>query len=168
LKRIVPAGAVIVDASGNSQTKIAFIEDFLTHLPKTLWEIGTKNIALTEFILTYLLRAVQRRTLEVNSSIISQILQRLIPFFLVQHPTRGAIFGPYRQFQDVDGGLTVQRLALDLVFSLHHFRSSERPGRRSAPNMTPSDSSSTELIRAVSSATLGTTQEMHWSRLLSL
>jgi hypothetical protein len=47
-RKTAPAGAVIVNASENSKTKLVLIEDFLAHLPKILWEIGTKNAILTE------------------------------------------------------------------------------------------------------------------------
>lgn len=44
----IPAGVIVTHSSTNGQTRLSLIEEFLAHLPKTLWEIGTKHVILTE------------------------------------------------------------------------------------------------------------------------
>ncbi|KAH9966572.1 hypothetical protein BC827DRAFT_1124143 [Russula dissimulans] len=96
------------------------IEQWVLHLPKTLWELGDTNIPCMEVILRFLLRLFQRRSplAQPNASILScvgaQLCARLIPYFTITHPTRGTVPGPFTKL----GDSALQRLALDAVATI--------------------------------------------------
>ena len=45
------------------------LEDWLVHLPKVLWEIGSNNLSMTEVILRFLLRLFQRKSCLVHQGV---------------------------------------------------------------------------------------------------
>ncbi|KAI9510266.1 hypothetical protein F5148DRAFT_1274880 [Russula earlei] len=69
-------------------------EQWILHLPKTLWELGDTDISCTE--------------------IGAQLCARLIPYFTITHPLRGTLPGPFTKL----GDSTLQRLVLDMVATI--------------------------------------------------
>ncbi|TBU34542.1 hypothetical protein BD311DRAFT_746356 [Dichomitus squalens] len=100
---------------GNSPEQDLKLEQWILHLPKTLWELGGNNPATTETIVRLLLRLTQRRSRLLQPSTYSALRSRLIPYFSIAHPTRGKIPGPYAKLPSKS---PVRRLVLDLVATL--------------------------------------------------
>ncbi|KAG8928396.1 hypothetical protein FRC03_012359 [Tulasnella sp. 419] len=90
------------------------IQDWLITLPRILWEINTRDPLCSELIVLVLLRALDRPSL-ISISTAQVLATQLVPFFYINHPTKGPIFGPWRQFT-FDSA--VHRLSLQLVKSL--------------------------------------------------
>ncbi|EKM61169.1 uncharacterized protein PHACADRAFT_247608 [Phanerochaete carnosa HHB-10118-sp] len=90
------------------------LREWLLHLPKTLWELGSSNPSATETILRVILRLHQRRTQVADSEVLSQIRARLVPYFKISHPTRGEIPGP---FAKLPSG-SVRTLVIDVAATL--------------------------------------------------
>ncbi|KAI0306660.1 hypothetical protein B0F90DRAFT_1623288 [Multifurca ochricompacta] len=86
-------------------------KQWVTHLPKTLWELSDTDPQCTEVILRFLLRLFQRRSPLAQSDASAFLCARLIPYFTITHPTRGALPGPFTKLVDP----VLQRLALDTV-----------------------------------------------------
>jgi len=93
------------------------IEQWVLHLPKTLWELGDTDVPCTEVILRFLLRLFQRHSPLANTNIGSQLCARLIPYFTITHPTRGTLPGPFTKLGDP----ALQRLALDAIATITTF-----------------------------------------------
>ncbi|KAI0348476.1 hypothetical protein BDW22DRAFT_1424636 [Trametopsis cervina] len=91
------------------------VEEWLTQLPRTLWELGSQNLHTTEVILRLLLRLTQRRPVHLTPTISTSISARLIPFFIIHHSTRGSLPGP---FSKLPSGSAIRKLVLDVAFSL--------------------------------------------------
>ncbi|KAK0233154.1 hypothetical protein IW262DRAFT_1476865 [Armillaria fumosa] len=89
--------------------------DWIESLPKTLWELGNTDLALSETILRFLLRLLQRQPEVLHEKISGSLRSRLVPYFVVEHPVRGQIPGP---FTKLPHGSTVRRLALDVVATM--------------------------------------------------
>ncbi|KAJ8521416.1 hypothetical protein ONZ45_g1840 [Pleurotus djamor] len=53
----------------------ALLEEWITHLPKVLWELGVSSLYTTE--------------------VLSSLRSRLVPYFCITHPVRGRVFGPF-------------------------------------------------------------------------
>lgn len=87
---------------------------WLLHLPKTLWELGSSNLPATETILRVLLRLAQRRSFILNAETLSQMRARLVPFFKISHPSRGELPGPFTKLP----ASPVRTLVLDLAATL--------------------------------------------------
>ncbi|KZO96031.1 hypothetical protein CALVIDRAFT_146689 [Calocera viscosa TUFC12733] len=84
---------------------------WLLDIPRLLWELGAKQLQLTEKICLFLLRALQQRS-QTISSVSMLLAKRLIPFFYIQHPTRGPTRGPCGQLPPA-----LQRLCCDMAAS---------------------------------------------------
>ncbi|SJL05680.1 uncharacterized protein ARMOST_09016 [Armillaria ostoyae] len=89
--------------------------DWIESLPKTLWELGNTDLALSETVLRFLLRLLQRQPEVLHEKISRSLRSRLVPYFVVEHPVRGQILGP---FTKLPHGSTVRRLALDVVATM--------------------------------------------------
>ncbi|EJT99870.1 hypothetical protein DACRYDRAFT_23434 [Dacryopinax primogenitus] len=85
------------------------ISEWLLGTPRLLWELGTKQVTLTERIWLFLLRAFQQRNCMVIP-IVNALGRGLIPFFLIQHPSRGTTLGPCAQLPS-----PLQRLFCDIA-----------------------------------------------------
>lgn len=83
-------------------------EEWVKHLPKTLWELGANNLDTTETIVRFLLRLFQRKG--CRSETTKFICTRLTPYFSVAHPARGTLPGPFFKLPTAH-----RRLMLDLV-----------------------------------------------------
>ncbi|EJC98686.1 uncharacterized protein FOMMEDRAFT_96218 [Fomitiporia mediterranea MF3/22] len=79
-------------------------QNWFCHLPKVLWELGDKSPATIELILLLILRLRQRRSWINNDETLVSFCSRLVPFFTVQHATRGELRGPYTRI----GGTAVE------------------------------------------------------------
>ena len=155
------------------------MEQWISQLPKTLWELGTEDSVATEVchthhilrhccvidassqtILRFLLRLFQLRSAFVHSEVchpplnhannhrlrcsaqvLDAVRSRLVPYFIISHPTRGALPGPYTKLER----LTLRALALDVVATLFRLGGVEE-----------------RLDNAVLMAVAGTTQEQYW------
>jgi len=88
------------------------LEEWIAHLPQTLWELGSNNLPATEVILRSLLRIAQRKS-SVHSQTMTLVRSRLVPYFSVNHVTRGRLPGPYSKLPR-----PLRKLALDLVTTI--------------------------------------------------
>ncbi|KAH0838365.1 hypothetical protein J3R83DRAFT_6645 [Lanmaoa asiatica] len=140
-------------------------QEWVTHLPKTLWEVGTNNLATTQTILGLLLRLLQRGSCVMQREVcespvsenrglifpdpqqISSLSSRLKPFFMIVHPVRGQVLGPFAKIPS--SASHVRCLALDLCASL-------LTDQRRYETMDEG------LCNAVSEAVKGTTEEVYW------
>ncbi|KAK0465092.1 uncharacterized protein EV420DRAFT_1759822 [Desarmillaria tabescens] len=117
--------------------------DWIEALPKTLWELGNTDLALSETILRFLLRLLQRQPEVLHEKISRSLRSRLVPFFVVEHPVRGEIPGP---FTKLPHGSTARRLALDVVATMQ--------------SMSFTDD---KLYSSVSIAVKDTTDDTYWT-----
>ncbi|KAF8973998.1 hypothetical protein BDZ97DRAFT_1647832 [Flammula alnicola] len=104
----------------------AKFDAWFLHLPQVLWELGSSNLPSTEatrlmcsptpsqVILRTLLRVLQRRPKAAQSEIIASLQSRLVPYFYMDHPSRGALPGPYKKLP-VSSVSRVRLLALDVA-----------------------------------------------------
>ncbi|CAL1695440.1 unnamed protein product [Somion occarium] len=91
------------------------LSEWLLHLPKTVWELGSNNQASTEVIFRLLLRLRQRKfSLLCNEQTLGAIRSRLAPYFVINHPSRGKLPGPFAKLPPSP----LRRLALDVGASL--------------------------------------------------
>ncbi|KAI0080104.1 hypothetical protein K474DRAFT_1727562 [Panus rudis PR-1116 ss-1] len=96
------------------------LAEWLLHLPKTLWELGANNLGATETILRLLLRLHQRNQLALHGAqFLRSLCSRLAPFFIITHPTRGKLPGPFTKLPPptMSSPSAQRRLALDVAAS---------------------------------------------------
>ncbi|KAK0245760.1 hypothetical protein EDD85DRAFT_1016820 [Armillaria nabsnona] len=117
--------------------------DWIVSLPKTLWELGNTDPALSETILRFLLRLLQRQPEVLHEKISRSLRSRLVPYFVVEHPVRGQIPGP---FTKLPHGSAVRRLALDVVATMQSASFTED-----------------KLCLFVSTAVKDTTEDSYWT-----
>ncbi|KAJ7492529.1 hypothetical protein FB451DRAFT_1218647 [Mycena latifolia] len=113
------------------------VAEWLNHLPRCLWELGSTNLAATEIILRFLIILCQRRSRLANAQTLASLRLQIVPYFSITHPVRGQIPGPYSKLPSAS---PIRRLALDLGALI-------------------GDSS---LSSAVEAAVLGTKEEAYW------
>jgi len=119
-------------------------EQWVLHLPKILWELGDTDVTCTEVILRFLLRLFQRHSPLAQTDVGAQLCARLTPYFMITHPVRGILPGPFTKL--ADPGL--QRLVLDVVVTIM--------GRVSVESREPLDA-------AVRQAVEGSPQATYWT-----
>ncbi|KAG6381242.1 hypothetical protein JVT61DRAFT_5646 [Boletus reticuloceps] len=124
-------------------------QEWLLHLPKALWQVGTDNFATTQAILGVLLRLAQRGSHVVEREQISSLSSRLTPFFMIVHPIRGQVLGPFSKIPSSE--VHVRYLTLDLCASL-------------VTDQARSGTDDGGLCHAVSEAVKGTREEPYWDR----
>ncbi|GJE87598.1 Ipi1-N domain-containing protein [Phanerochaete sordida] len=95
-------------------TLVQNLREWLLHLPKTLWELGSSNTSASETILRTVLRLHQQRAQLADSEVMSQIRARLVPYFRISHPARGEIAGPFTKLPSSP----IRTLVLDVAASL--------------------------------------------------
>ncbi|KAL6304291.1 hypothetical protein BKA93DRAFT_733535 [Sparassis latifolia] len=117
------------------------LEEWIVHLPRTLWELGAGNLATTETILRFLLRLVQRKSCLLRRETASSLRSRLVPYFVITHATRGKLPGP---FSKLPASSPLRRLALDAVVTLTR------------------DGDDEGLAAVVDEAVVGAPQEAYW------
>ncbi|KAI9572897.1 Rix1 complex component [Boletus coccyginus] len=124
-------------------------QEWIMHLPKTLWEVGTDNPATTQTIFGVLLRLLQRGSHVIEREQITLLRSRLVPFFMIVHPIRGQVLGPFARIPS--SALHVRYLALGLCASL-------------VTDQTRFETVDDGLCNAVSEAVKGTREELYWDR----
>ncbi|KAJ6610092.1 hypothetical protein B0H10DRAFT_2166190 [Mycena sp. CBHHK59/15] len=73
------------------------VAQWLDHLPKCLWELGSNNIATTE---------------RIHRCAVTSLRSQIVPYFCINHTVRGQVPGPYCRLPSAS---PVRRLALDLA-----------------------------------------------------
>ncbi|KAH7880643.1 uncharacterized protein C8R40DRAFT_1165590 [Lentinula edodes] len=126
------------------------IEEWLTQLPQILWELGSSNPSVSEAIILFLLRLLQRRSKILHENTLASLQTRFAPYFHITHPTRGEILGPFNKLPK--NGLSspsgLRRRVLDVVILLC------------------TGGSSGEVLRsAVDSALVNTEEYEYWAHL---
>jgi pre-rRNA-processing protein IPI1 len=127
-------------------------QKWILHLPRTLWEIGPHNLAASETVIKSLLRLLQRGSIMIKHEEIIGLQTRLIPFFMITHPVRGRLPGPFTKIPT--SSLLIRRLAVDLVVTI--LSVSPRSEGEDREN----------LMIAVGSAVSGTLEEGYWQQLV--
>ncbi|RKP36552.1 hypothetical protein BJ085DRAFT_29090 [Dimargaris cristalligena] len=89
---------------------LASLEKWLLSLPKLLWELKTGHSTSSSTIVRVLTLALKRYTPHLSPGFSSQLQLTLVPFFYIEMPNRGAMFGP---FVSLSGEL--QRAVVDLL-----------------------------------------------------
>ncbi|KAK7463660.1 rRNA processing protein [Stygiomarasmius scandens] len=126
------------------------LDTWVTHLPKVLWELGSSNESVSETILLFLLRLIQRRSQIVQDKTLSALQTRFVPYFSVTHAVRGQIPGPYTKLSRAGPAPSrPRRLALDLAILL----------------LQQSGVSNAALIEAVELVVKDTAEEDYWCQL---
>ncbi|KAH9937104.1 uncharacterized protein B0H18DRAFT_1112984 [Fomitopsis serialis] len=120
------------------------LEEWLLHLAQTLWELGASSLPTTETILRVFLRVCQRRSPLVRDQVLLALRSRMVPYFIVSHPTRGRLLGPFARLPSAP----LRRLVLDVVATIE---GQEADG----------------LEGDVSEAVRGTEEESYWAALVS-
>ncbi|KAF5390285.1 hypothetical protein D9757_002858 [Collybiopsis confluens] len=92
------------------------LEEWITHLPQVLWELGASNATTSETIVLFLLRMLQRRSPLVHERTLASLQTRMAPYFFINHPTRGALLGPHAKLSGNGSGLG--RRILDMAIIL--------------------------------------------------
>ncbi|CAG7847329.1 SubName: Full=Uncharacterized protein {ECO:0000313/EMBL:CCA67682.1} [Serendipita indica DSM 11827] len=155
----------LIEPSGVKPAKALDVEEAILHIPRLLWSCGAgspQTSQASQALLSGLLICAQRRALDWSPSTVSQLSQRLIPYFMVNHPTKGPIMGPFAKLNGNADCLQIQKLALDLVFALGHYGSNHR--RVDTP-LTQRDPNLEHLYRSVSEAVKNTVHKTYWDSL---
>ncbi|KAG2118443.1 hypothetical protein DEU56DRAFT_142193 [Suillus clintonianus] len=127
-------------------------QEWILHLPKTLWEIGHQNLAASETIIRSLLRLLQRGSIMIKHEQIIGLQSRLAPFFSITHPLRGRLPGPFTKIPT--SSPLIRRLAVDLVLTILSLAARSEGEERE------------NLISAVGTAVSGTLEEPYWQQLV--
>jgi len=120
------------------------LEEWLLHLAQTLWELGASSLPTTETILRVFLRVCQRRSPLVRDQVLLALRSRMVPYFIVNHPTRGRLLGPFARLPSAP----LRRLVLDVVATIEWQEADGFEGD-------------------VSEAVRGTEEESYWATLVS-
>ncbi|KAL7285185.1 hypothetical protein ACG7TL_000278 [Trametes sanguinea] len=134
--------------NGRNPEQDGKLQEWITQLPKTLWELGGSHLPTTEVIIRLLLRLSQRRSRLLHEATYSSLRSRLVPYFSISHPTRGKINGPYAK---LPANSPIRRLVLDLVATIVG----------NAPDK--ADTTNADLVAAVAEAVQGTAEEPYWA-----
>ncbi|KAG1864121.1 hypothetical protein DFJ58DRAFT_772772 [Suillus subalutaceus] len=127
-------------------------QEWILHLPRTLWEIGPHNLAASETVIRSLLRLLQRGSIMIKHEEIMGLQTRLTPFFMITHPVRGRLPGPFTKIPT--SSVLIRRLAVDLVVTILSVSTRSEGEERE------------NLMIAVGSAVSGTLEEGYWQQLV--
>jgi len=144
------------------------LDAWLLHLPQVLWEIGNSNLPATEMILRVLLRVFQRQSKsspetevravslhffypapslnDVLTQLMVSLQSRLVPYFYIDHPSRGPLSGPFRKLPSSQ----LRVIALDVSATILSQKKRE-------------DVSYDNLLQAIGLAVTGEVEEEYWS-----
>ncbi|KAK2461854.1 hypothetical protein APHAL10511_006317 [Amanita phalloides] len=120
-------------------------EEWMSHLPQCLWELGATNVPMTEMILRILLRLLQRKPSLVPAGALGS---KFIPYFSTNHAVRGRLPGPYTK---LPLSADLRRLTLDVIVTLLATYGNYLSG------------TSELLVEAVDLAVTGCNEEKYWS-----
>lgn len=126
--------------------------EWILHLPRTLWEIGPHNMAASEIIIRSLLRLLHRGSIMIKHEEIIGLQTRLTPFFMITHPVRGRLPGPFTKIPT--SSQLIRSLAVDLVVTILSVSARSEGEERE------------NLMIAVGSAVSGTLEEGYWQQLV--
>ncbi|KAG8819817.1 hypothetical protein FRC19_009501 [Serendipita sp. 401] len=154
-----------IGSSSAKDSRLKLFEDSILNIPKLLWELGDANPKTSRCLILYLLRCAQRKALDITNTTVLQISQRLIPFFCVQHPTRGTLLGPFVRFSGPNG-VNTQKLALDLVLALGRYHINP-PGSNKAQDIDVTNSQASNLLVSVTNSVANTVHKAYWESLQS-
>lgn len=127
-------------------------QEWILHLPRTLWEIGPHNLAASETVIRSLLRLLQRGSIMIKHEEIFGLQTRLTPFFMITHPVRGRLPGPFTKIPPSSS--LIRRLAVDLVVTILSVSTRSEGEERE------------NLMIAVGGAVSGTLEEDYWQQLV--
>ncbi|KZT30468.1 hypothetical protein NEOLEDRAFT_1053675 [Neolentinus lepideus HHB14362 ss-1] len=130
---------------GRSAEEIQKVNEWIAQLPRVLWELRSKDLSSSEIILRLLLRLLQRRSSFFHSEIASYIGSRFIPYFIMFHPSKGEIPGPFQDLPPSSQHI-VRKLVLDVTSTIIAC-SADQAGK---------------LQTAVSKAVAGSEDESYW------
>lgn len=99
--RLLPCGRNLQDLLASE-----LHTEFLTALPRYLWEVGTKDEELSRAILFYIRHAQIVGTIPAAS--LEKLSSYLAPYFMSQHPKKGYLAGPWTKLND--GATMIQAL----------------------------------------------------------
>lgn len=90
-----------------------------------------------------------------------------MPFFAVVHPIHGVVYGPFRKFAIIPNGEVVQRLSLNVAWTLTKFeaKNSNSSHKRKSDQASDSQTVRDNLKDAVTSAVEGSGQDKYWMQL---
>ncbi|KAH7911965.1 hypothetical protein BJ138DRAFT_1005493 [Hygrophoropsis aurantiaca] len=131
------------------------LQDWVLHLPKVLWELGSNDLAASEMIIQALLRLIQRGSSVIQPEHLIALASRLSPFFTISHATRGQLPGPFTKIPLSFGH--VRRLTLDLCATIIS-------GLPIVDSITEKDEGS-NLTSAIGISLQGTPEEDYWLHL---
>lgn len=94
--------------------KSSLHSDFVTALPRYLWEMGTKDESMSFLILLYMRHVLVVASIpEATRGTLSTYLA---PYFMSQHPKKGSLPGPWMKLKNE----RVAAVALETVWWLQH------------------------------------------------
>lgn len=96
-----------------ASTSHQLLQRWLESLPRVVWELDTKDEKATSTIFDFLLWLQQRETKLFDPVTLDAVAARLHPFFHLDHPSRGAIPGPWTRLETE----SLRLLALDAAYT---------------------------------------------------
>ncbi|KAJ9097417.1 hypothetical protein QFC19_006787 [Naganishia cerealis] len=88
------------------------LQRWLESLPRVIWELDNKDETATGLVLDFLLWVQQRDAKLFDSGSLDNVAARLHPFFHLDHPSRGAVAGPWVRLKSS----TLRLLAIDVAY----------------------------------------------------
>ncbi|KAJ9119141.1 hypothetical protein QFC22_003632 [Naganishia vaughanmartiniae] len=95
-----------------NSTAQRLLQRWLESLPRVIWELDNKDSRATQLVLDFLLWVQQRDTKLFDQTSLNNVAARLHPFFHLQHPSRGAITGPWARLESS----ALRMLAVDVAY----------------------------------------------------
>ncbi|KAJ9103202.1 hypothetical protein QFC21_002625 [Naganishia friedmannii] len=95
-----------------NSTAQRLLQRWLESLPRVIWELDNKDSRATQLVLDFLLWVQQRDTKLFAQASLDNVAARLHPFFHLQHPSRGAVAGPWTRLESP----ALRRLAIDVAY----------------------------------------------------
>jgi pre-rRNA-processing protein IPI1 len=96
-----------------NSTSHGLLQRWAESLPRVIWELDAKDETATSVILHFLLWLQQRDTKLFEPATLDNVASRLHPFFHLDHPSRGAMPGPWTRLESEE----LRMLALDVAYT---------------------------------------------------
>ncbi|KAL1753301.1 hypothetical protein FB107DRAFT_264484 [Schizophyllum commune] len=133
--------------------------DWIEALPRVLWEVGGTNPTLSEIITRILLRLAQRRPWARSEALLQSLRSKLAPFFVIAHPAKGRLPGPYAKLPAMHRHLVLEAVAA-LAASNGSAKAKGRPVQAA-----PLTADVLALVAAVDEASAGADDAIYWAQL---
>uniref|UniRef100_D8PQT0 Pre-rRNA-processing protein n=1 Tax=Schizophyllum commune (strain H4-8 / FGSC 9210) TaxID=578458 RepID=D8PQT0_SCHCM len=133
--------------------------DWIEALPRVLWEVGGSNPTLSEIIARILLRLAQRRPWARSEALLQSLRSKLAPFFIIAHPAKGKLPGPYAKLPATHRHLVLEAVAA-LAASNGNAKAKGRPVQAA-----PLTADALALLAAVDEASAGADDAIYWAHL---